>query len=163
MDPKTIIIITALAVMAVTFLRHRRIIALPFFLALLIALAWTSFYRYEYVFDNMFLFDRINLYPFVLWTVGLTQFWLIIHRRMPKRYALVLSSLVYLVLLGTFEAVAYHLIGIRLVDRFTSLLDLGVIHAPPVVKIFYIAAGPAYITILDLLKTRSSAPTRCTR
>ena len=154
MDPKIVITITALAVMVITFLRHRRIITLPFLLALLLALVWTSVYRYEYVSGNIFLFDRINLYPLVLWTVGLTQLWLIIHRHMPKRYRLLLSSLAYILFLGFFEAVAYHLLNIRLASNFTSLLDLGIIHAPPFMKVFYITAGPAYIAILDLLKKR---------
>lgn len=151
MDIKTFILAVALAVLATALFRHWRTIALPFTLALLVATLWTSFYRYEYTGRNVFLFNQINLYPLILWTAGLTQL-SIIHRHMPRKYSVLLTSALYLTLLGFFEAIAYHLLGIRLASNFTSLLDVGVIHAPPFMKMFYLLAGPAYISVTGLVK-----------
>lgn len=153
MDIKSLIIGIAVVVLATALFRHRRIITLPFTLALLIAILWTFFYRYEYTGNNIFLFNQINLYPLLLWTAGLTQL-SIIHRHMPQKHSVLLTSALYIALLGLFEAIAYHVLGIRLASNFTSLLDLGVIHAPPLIKIFYLLAGPAYILILHLLEKR---------
>lgn len=153
MEIKTLIIAIAAVVLAAALIRHRRTIAVPLALALLLAILWTSLYRYEYTGSNVFLFSQINLYPLVLWTAGLTQL-SIIHRHMPQKHAILFTSALYLALLGLFEAIAYHLLGIRLASNFTSLLDLGVIHAPPFMKIFYLLAGPAYVLTLPPLEKR---------
>ena len=111
---------------------------------------WTSFNRYEYVGNNVFLFNQINVFPLVLWTLGLTLLYGI-HINLKTRYPFFHAIAIYLIGLGIIEAVGYHVLNIRLNSDYPSLFGLGIIHAPLHMKIFYIVAGPVYICITGLL------------
>lgn len=148
MDPKLLVIALAVVMLLGTILRYKRSIALPLTFAFFISLIWTSYYRYEYVGDNIFLFDQINIYPLVLWTVGLTILY-VAYGRILKRYSWLVTICIYIVSLLAFEGVGYYLLGIRLASNYPDLLDLGVIHAPKHVQLFYVTAGPLYLAMLE--------------
>lgn len=119
--------------------------------AFLFALFVTSYHRYEYTTVNLFI-GRINLFPLTSWVVGLVvlrEVYKKIKIRWPK--ALVLSSLLYLFVLFSLEYLGYHFLGIQLNSSYPSLLNLGVIHAPIVLKFFYICAGPPYLITCNYL------------
>lgn len=151
MDTKLIIIIAALLVLLLAILRHKKNIALPLLIALLASILWTTVYRYEYIGENIFLLGRINIYPLVLWTTGLTGLF-ILQTHVLKRKNFFLLALAYFILLCALEAIGYHLLNIRLASDFPSLWNLGIIHGPLILKIFYIAAGPVYLTLLHRIK-----------
>ncbi len=121
-----------------------------FLIALVISGIWTYFNRYEYVGNNMYILDRINVFPLVLWTLGLTILY-IFHSRLKSKYPLFHTIIFYLVALSIIEAFGYHVLSIRLNSNYPSLLHLGIVHAPLHMKIFYIIAGPVYIMITDFL------------
>lgn len=154
-----LVVALAVTVLIVAIARFKRSIALPFTFAFVISLLWTSFYRYEYVGANLFLFDRINLYPLTLWTVGLTLLY-IAHTSVLKRYSLLVTTGIYVMTLGVLEAIAYHLLGIRLISSFPDFLDLGILHAPLYVQIFYIVTGPVYIIIIEYVLKRLIKPSK---
>lgn len=118
-----------------------------FFAALCIAAAWTWFNTYEYVGSNTYIFDRINIFPFVLWTLGLTLLFLV-HENTRGRFRFLKTALFYLIALGILETFGYYILNIRLNSNEPSLFNLGIIHAKPHMKFFYIVAGPAYIALL---------------
>ncbi|MEX0649813.1 MAG: hypothetical protein WD200_02345 [Candidatus Andersenbacteria bacterium] len=153
LDTKTLIIALAVVILLFLFARYRRKAFVPFALALLVATVWSFYFRYEYNGSNLFLMDRINVYPLILWTVGLTGLQLTSYE-FPKRYRLALVIILYLILLIAAEAIGYHFLNIRLNSRYTSLLNLGVIHAPVIMKMFYIFAGPVYLAFLSWLDRR---------
>lgn len=153
MDIKNIIIAVSAALLIAAFLHYKRRLLVPFTLALCVALIWTSYYRYEYIGDNTFLLNYINLYPLALWAVGLTMLSIAYnHFRKPHRFFIL--TVTYLAALGMLELIGYHILQIRLNSSFTSLLNLGVIHAPPVMKVFYVVAGPIYLAVLHMLLQR---------
>lgn len=121
-----------------------------FFLALGITTLWTTTNRYEYVGNNVYLFNTINIFPLVLWTVGLTILY-IVYTRTKTRYPLLFITIFYLVCLFTIEAIGYHILNIRLNSNYPSLFNMGIIHAPAHMKLFYIIAGPVYIVLTDIL------------
>ncbi|MBI1834069.1 MAG: hypothetical protein HYR90_04580 [Candidatus Andersenbacteria bacterium] len=151
MDIKNSIVLLALLGLGLLFAWHKRVLIMPFVVALLTSLAWTFYYPYEYADNNFLLFGRINMYPLVLWTVSLVALYSL-YLRLPKRYRPIAFTMLYFTLLGAVETIGYHYLNIRLTSNYTSLLGLGVIHAPVSMKIFYVVAGPAYI-----LLTRSIA------
>ncbi len=119
-----------------------------FFGALTVSTIWTFFNRYEYVGHNTFLFDKINVFPLVLWTVGLTLLY-IVHTRKQTRYRLLFTTIFYLVAIALVEAFGYYILNIRLNSNEPSLLHTGIIHAPVHMQIFYVIAGPVYIIIIS--------------
>lgn len=128
----------------------RKDVLYAFLLALVIATIWTLFNRYEYIGDNVYLFNRINVFPLTLWTIGLTILY-IIHTKLPTTYRFIRITILYLVCLALLEAFGYHVLNIHLNSNEPSLFNLGIIHAPVHMKVFYIVAGPVYILIADLL------------
>ena len=156
LDPKLAIIALTVLIMAVLVNRFRRKALLPLGVAFVVALAWTTYFRYEYAGSNIFILNRINVYPLLLWTANLTILQLVSYQ-LPNRYRLFVATILYLVFLLAAEAVGYYLLNIRLQSQFTSLLNLGVIHAPTTMKIFYIFAGPAYLLLLDWVSQRRAA------
>ena len=152
-DIKLLVIALAALVLLFLLARYRYKVAIPLTAALLIATHWSYYFRYEYNGSNIFLLDRINIYPLILWTVGLTTLHLASYK-LPRKHRLVLGSVSYLVFLMIAEAVGYYLLDIRLQSNYTSLLGLGVIHAPVTMKAFYVFAGPAYLVLLELLSKK---------
>lgn len=148
MDIKLFIIALALLVLVLLYLRYQKQMVAPLMVALCIAVIWTSYFRYEYNGNNIFLLNRINIFPLVLWTVSLTGIHLTslaIHRK----YRLPIAIILYFVALGIIELIGYHVVNIRLNSNYTSLLGLGVIHAPTTMKVFYVLAGPLYLLVVD--------------
>ena len=70
---------------------------------------------------------------------------------MTMQYRLLIASILYWLVLAGGEAYAYHVLGIRLNSNYPSLFGLGIIHAPLGVKVFYILAGPLYLTTVELM------------
>jgi len=136
------------------FWRYRKQAIFPFCVALLVSSIWTLIYYYEYVGENIYLFGRMNVYPLTLWTVGLTLLFLV-HEYILRRFNYVRAVISYLAVLAALEAFGYYVLGIRLNSNYTSLLGLGIIHAPPYMKIFYVVAGPVFIAITHNIKTAS--------
>lgn len=151
LDAKILILALAAIIGLWLIMRHGKKAAPPFIVAGFIALLWTSYYRYEYEGSNFFLLDRINIYPLLLWTVGLAGLHLTSYTLSSGRYRLILGTIGYLAGLLAVEAIGYHLLNIRLASHYTSLLNLGVIHAPTIMKIFYIFAGPCFLLLFDYL------------
>ena len=147
MDVKILVIALAVMILIVAISKSRSKIALPFIFAFFIALVWTSFYRYEYIGTNTFLLERINIYPLVLWTVGLTVLH-VAYTKYLRNYSLIVAASIYVIVLCLLEAVGYYLLDIRLASNFPDLLNLGVFHAPPYVQTFYLAIGPLYLCII---------------
>ncbi len=150
MDIKLTIVIAALLVLLLAVLRYKKNIALPLLVAFLVSMIWTTLYRYEYIGENIFLLQRINIYPLILWTCGLTGLY-ILQTHIVQRKNFFLLALAYFILLFAFEAIGYYLLNIRLANDFPSLWNMGIIHGPVVLKIFYIAAGPVYLKLLTTL------------
>ena len=155
-DTKLLILGLAIFVLVFLITRYRKKKTyLPLLLAFVLSAAWTSYFRYQYVDANWFLFGRINVYPIVLWTIGLTSLQLV-SNELPKRNRLGVLIVLYLFCLMLFELIGYYLLNVRLATQYTSLLNLGIIHAPVPMKIFYIFAGPLYFLVLDRLERRRS-------
>lgn len=150
MDIKLVIVLVALATLLLILLRLKNSIALPALIAFFISATWTWVYRYEYIGENIFLFDRINIYPLVVWTCGLTMLY-IIQRHWIGRRSITIAILCYIVLLFALEAVGYHVLNIRLTSNFPSIFNSGIIHGPISLKLFYTVAGPAYLIFLSYL------------
>lgn len=149
MDIKNIIIILSLLVTAGLCLYTKGKNWKQLIIAFSIALAWTAYYRYEYQGANIFLYDQINVYPLILWTTGLVVLGQIyMHTRFKHRFLWVV--ILYWALLLLVEAIGYYLLDIRLNSNYTSLLNLGVIHAPSIMKVFYLVAGPAFLLIAHM-------------
>ena len=67
-DIKLLVIALAALVLLFLLARYRYKVAIPLTAALLIATHWSYYFRYEYNGSNIFLLDRINIYPLILWT-----------------------------------------------------------------------------------------------
>lgn len=156
-DTKILILILAILVFSLLLLHYRSKALIPTLLSFVIALLWSYSFRYEYNGNNILLGNRINVYPLLLWTIGLAGVYLI-SLKLPSRYRITLAITFYLATLIVVEAIGYHLLNIRLNSQYESLLNLGVIHAPTTVKLFYIFIGPAFILILDWINTNVPLP-----
>lgn len=157
LDSKILVMVLAGLLLAYLIARHRQKVWVPFTLALVMAALWSLYFRYEYDGKNIFLFNRLNIYPLTLWTIGLTVLQFVSHK-LSSRYRLALAIIFYLLFLLSAEAIGYYLLNIRLDSQYTSLLNLGVIHAPTSMKIFYMFAGPAYLLLLDWLNKKTRQP-----
>lgn len=151
MDIKLVIVLVTLATLLLILLRLKKSIAVPMLVAFIISAAWTWLYRYEYVGENIFLFGRINVYPLILWTCGLTGL-CILQTHIIRRKNFVLLTSVYLIALFALEAVGYYILNIRLASNFPGLWNSGIIHGPAFLKLFYILAGPLYFLTLHFAK-----------
>lgn len=129
---------------------NRKKLLIAFLHALFITVLWTSFTKYEYIGSNYYILNRINLFPLVLWTIGLTTLYSL-HTSIKTKYPLFHITVFYLVALGLLEAFGYYVLNIRLNSNYPSLFNLGIIHAPVYMKMFYVIAGPVYIILTDIL------------
>lgn len=148
MDTKLIAAIGALLIMLAMLIRYKKNIVPPMAIALILSAVWTALYRYEYIGENIFLFHRINVYPLVLWTCGLTSLY-ILQTYVVKTKNVILLTGLYLVLLYVLEAIGYHLLDIRLASNYPSLWNSGIIHGSILLKVFYIVVGPTYLILLQ--------------
>lgn len=125
---------------------------IPF--AFLIALLWTSFFRYEYVNDNLLLLNRINLFPLVLWTLSLTLAPLV-YDRLPKRQRFAQFLALYWVILWTAEFFGQHALDVHLNSGYPDLLGLGVLHLPGFGQFFYVAVIPLFVLVIRAFDKRA--------
>lgn len=130
-----------------------------FLLALSISIVWTYCNRYEYVGNNVYIFNTINVFPLVMWTTGLTILY-VIHTHTKTHHPLLFITVLYLVCLFALEAFGYHVLNIKLNSNYPSLFNMGIIHAPVHMKVFYVVIGPVYITITDFLVARLTSTSR---
>ncbi len=121
-------------------------------IAFLFALIVTSYYIYEYTTTNISI-GRINFFPLISWTFGLVIL-REIYEKLKIKHKLVISSLIYIICLFILEFIGYYILNIRLKTNLSSLLGLGIIHAPIGIKLFYLFAGPIYLLITDYLKVK---------
>jgi hypothetical protein len=137
----------------ISYIIYKEKIGQELIVAFLFAIAWTSYYTYEYTSKNLFLGGKINLFPLVCWTAGLV---LIreIYERLKGKYRFLKATLIYLSFLFFIEYVGYNLLNIQLNSHFSALLNLSIIHGPLVMKIFYLTSGPIYLLITDYLKVK---------
>jgi hypothetical protein len=152
-DIKLSIIVLVLLALPLLYIKYRQKIVAPAAIAFIIAFFWTLYFRYEYTNGNLFLFNRINIYPLILWTVGLTALHLLTVQA-PKKHRLATGLITYFFVLALVESFGYHVFQIRLASNYTSLLGLGVIHAPLSMKIFYIFAGPLYLSLMNIYERK---------
>lgn len=151
-DIKLVLILSFSALLVSAYIVYKEKIGQELVIAFLIALAWTSYYIYTYTFAN-FMIGDINLFPLVSWTFGLVIL-REIYERLKGKNRLLKITLLYLAGLFAVEFTGYYLLGIKLASNYPSLLGLGIIHAPPLMKIFYMISGPIYILITDYLHVK---------
>jgi len=151
-DPKTVMFVLFTLLLLIAYLLYRERVGQELIIAMLIAVGWTSYYVYEYTTLNIMI-GRINLFPFISWTAGLV-FLREVYKRLNTKHKFIVVTLLYLGILFIAELIGYYLLGINLNGNFPSLLGLGVIHAPLIMKIFYVTAGPIYLLITDYLEIK---------
>jgi hypothetical protein len=145
----TIVVGAMLLVVTIAYWSHIRGAAL---VAVVVALAISSVYYHAYDTPSIHL-GWIDLFPLVMWTGGLLIVYEI-YRRLTLSYRLVIGSLIYLAALFALEYLGYYWLGIRETPPHPSLLGLGIIHGPPIIHVFYIAAGPFYLAVMTLVQAR---------
>ncbi len=151
-DLKSLMIFFFSSVLLVGYITYKDKVGQELIIAFLFAFALTAYFVYEYTTPNL-MFGRINLFPLISWTFGLVLL-REIYERVNRKNRFLIVSLLYLALLFLVEYAGYYLLGFRLNSSFPSLLNIGVIHAPLGIKIFYVFAGPVYLLITDYLKVK---------
>ena len=121
-----------------------------FLLALLLSAIWTYFNRYEYIGNNIYLFNTINIFPFAMWTLGFTTLYLL-HTHVKALSTITRITIFYLISICLLEAFGYYVLNIRLNSHYPSLFGLGIIHAPVHMKVFYVVAGLVFIVLTKIL------------
>ena len=149
---KTVMVLLFSLLLIVAYIIYKEKVGQELIVAFLIAVAWTSYYFYEYTTSNIMI-GRINLFPLISWTMGLVIL-REIYERLNTKHKFVIITLLYLGFLFITEYIGYHFLGIQLNSNFPSLLGLGIIHSPLIMKIFYIIAGPFYLLVTDYLKVK---------
>ena len=147
---KIMIVILLLVLLASGVFIYKNKIGQELIIAFLIAMALTSYYLYQYTTLNLFL-GKINLFPLVSWTFGLVLL-REIYERMNFKYKFLFISLLYWIVLFSLEYIFYYGFGIKWDTNFPSLFNLGIIHGPIGIKVFYLLGGPVYLLITDYLK-----------
>ena len=151
-DIKNIIIFLFSSLLLIGYITYKDKIGQELTVAFLFAFALTAYFVYEYTTPSL-MFGRINLFSLISWTFGLVLL-REIYERVKYKNRFLIVSLLYLSSLFLVEYAGYYLMGIRLTSSFPSLLNVGIIHAPLGLKIFYAFAGPVYLLITDYLKVK---------
>ncbi len=149
---KLVIISFFSLLLLIGYIIYKEKIGQELIVAFLISIAWCSYYFYEYTTFNLFM-GKINLFPLIAFTFGLV-FLREIYEKIKGKYKFIKISLFYVICLFIVEYIGYYLLNIKLISSFPSLLNLGIIHAPLIMKIFYVFIGPVYILITDYLKVK---------
>jgi len=152
-DPKLVIIILLPTLLITTYIFYRKeygnIILKETSVSLLISLALVSYFSYEYTTNN-FMVGGLNLFPLVAWTFGLVLVKQVYNT--PKKHKFLIATTIYIVGLFLIEIIGYYGMNIQLNSNHTSMLGLGIIHAPLTQKIAYLTIGPVYLAITKVLK-----------
>ena len=151
-DIKVVLIILFALLILISYLLYKDKIGQELILAFIIALALTSYYRYEYTTENLAI-RRINVFPLIAWTIGLV-FLRELYETIKSKYKLAIICIIYIIGLFVLEYIGYYLFNIKLNSNYTSLFGIGILHAPIEIKIFYLLAGPLYIIIANYLKAK---------
>jgi hypothetical protein len=150
-DLKIILVVFLPIILLYGVILYKRKVGQELVIAFLISLAWVSYFHYKYTGLNLSI-GQINLFPLVLWTFGLVSIREIYKRLKEQRFLKITG--IYLAGLFLIEYIGYWVLNIRLDADYPSLLNMGIIHAPIGVKVFYILIGPVYILLTDYLKTK---------
>jgi len=143
-------IVTAFYLIIYLLIRFRSDILGEFLIALGFALFITINQKYIYTDSNIFI-GSVNLYPLILWSVGLVllrEF----YEYIGKKFFL--TVVFYILAILFVEYIGYHLLGIRIDGNYPGIFGLDVIHGPPIIHYFYILAGPAYILVTKLFRIK---------
>lgn len=151
-DIKLAVILSLSALLLCAYIIYKEKIGQELVIAFLIAVAWTSYYTYTYDSAN-FMIGKINVFTLVSWTVGLVIL-REVYERLRKGHRFFKITALYLVVLFSLEAIGYYLLGIRLASDYPSLFGMGIMHAPVLMKIFYMVSGPVYLLITDYLRVK---------
>ncbi|MFA5019905.1 MAG: hypothetical protein WC533_02290 [Candidatus Pacearchaeota archaeon] len=151
-DIKVVVTGLLFLLLVIGYTIYREKIGQELLVAFIMALTITSYHFYEYTTPNLY-FGKINLFPLVCWTFGLV-FLREIYEKVKIKQKFLITSIIYVIILFITEYVGYYLLGIRLSSNYSSLLGLGIIHAPLFMKLFYVFAGPVYLLITNYLKVK---------
>jgi|SRR3989344_2125518 len=151
-DIKLILSGVFLIILILSHLIHGKEIGQELIIAFLIALAWTSYFAYEYTTTN-FNIGEINTFPLIAWTFGLVIL-REVYEKIKYKHRFMIISAMYVIALILVEYLGYYWLGIKLNSNYPSLLGIGVLHAPVLWKIFYLVIGPIYLKITDYMKVK---------
>ncbi len=148
-----LVIITFLSLLLLTsYIIYKEKIGQELIVAFFIALIITSYYIYEYTTPNIFV-GKINLFPLISWTAGLVLL-REIYEKLKSKNKLAAIIVIYTLSLFFLEYIGFYILNIRLKSNLSSILGLGIIHAPLPMQLFYLLAGPFYIIITNYLKVK---------
>ena len=148
----TVLTVLFFLLLLIIYILYKEKIGQELIIALLISIAWTSYYFYEYTTPTLFL-GKINLFTLASLTLGLVLL-REIYERLKGKNRFIKISLVYIVSLLVVEYIGYNFLGIRLNSNFPGFLGLDLIHTPLSSQIFYLTVGPLYILITNYLKVK---------
>lgn len=130
---------------------------IAFFVAFIWAVAMGDYYQYKK--DTLQIFN-INPYPLLTITLGLSVSYLL-YLALPKNFKnnilkkLFFFFISFVLLMLTFETVAYHLFGIQLNADYPGLPICNCLHGPVHVKIGYFSFGLIYFALLAIFDKKS--------
>jgi len=141
--------ITAFYFILFLLFNFKKDIAAELLVAILFALFITSYQKYTYTEFNFYI-GTINVFPLILWSLGLVVL-REVYEAIGNKF--IISVFIYLILLIILEIIGYHLLGIHTTWNYPGLFGLDIIHGPPVIQYFYVLAGPVYLIVTKILKT----------
>jgi len=150
---KILLILVSLSILVALYLNRKEKVRKQLILAFTMALIITFGYTYIYTTSSPMI-GRINLFPLILWTVGLVSLGEI-YEKIDGKFKIFKILSIYFVALLTIEYIGYHLLNIRLDSDFPGILGMNVMYAPSGMKIFYLLAGPIFIFVISCLKNQS--------
>lgn len=119
-------------------------------LAAAVSAVWVLQSRiYHYRLGDQF-FLGLNVFAFVMWTAGLYTLQYI-YSKVLKKEPLFRACLVYWTVLIVMEWVGYNLLKIQLASNYSGLFGMNLLHVPTFAKVYYLAAGPGFLLLYDLL------------
>lgn len=148
--PLIFIVISILALLFLSF-KYKKAIIQEAIIAALISLSWVILSGiYIYKGQNFIYFD-VNIFPFILWTLGLVILREIYEKMKNTDYALIKVTALYWLLLIAIEYFGYGMFAIQLDSNYPGLFNLPFLHAPLFAQVYYLAIGPIYLLITDYL------------
>jgi len=142
------------------FLTARKTAFYHLYLSTLIALIWVIITNSQYGYNQeMLTIFGLNTFPLFAWASGLFAVYLIYsHWEYKLKYAnfikrMMLFIAIYWPILILVETIAYHLFDIRNLSAviYAGLPICDCIHAPKWMQISYLAIGPIYFSICELI------------
>lgn len=143
-------IVTAFYLIVFLLFKHKEDISSELIVAIMFALFITSYHKYIYVGNNLFI-GEINIYPLILWSLGLVlvrEFYEYIGNKFW------VTSVLYIVGILIVEYVGYHWFGIQTTGNNPGIWGTDIIHGPVIIHYFYILAGPLYLWVTKILNVK---------